>query len=278
MFGGGSLLNPGDADLVAIHESSQAPMHMALQAMFPPLVSGFAFAVLLHSLVTRREPALATAADEQTPIEWAKALLPPLPILLIFALLPGALFSVPPAPFEKGLPVAYAMLVATMVVLAVQRRGVSALVKSFFEGMGYAYIHVISLIVASSCFIAGLTAAGMTERLVHVVSGTGALGKLAAGFFPGLLAVVSGSGLGPSVAFANAVLPSLRDNLPLALDLGSLAAIGGSFGRSMSPAAAVVVFSATLCGISTGSLIRRVAPTLLAGYVVVLLVVLSRSN
>ena len=35
--GGGSLYNPGDADLVAIHEASKAPMKLALDAMFLPL-------------------------------------------------------------------------------------------------------------------------------------------------------------------------------------------------------------------------------------------------
>jgi DcuC family C4-dicarboxylate transporter len=278
--GGGSLFNPGDADLVAIQENSQAPMHMALQAMFAPLVSGFAAAVVVFAVWSRRQPATVAAAapEEPKPLEWSKALLPPLPILLIFLMLPGVFFPVLPAPFEKGLPVSHAMIFATMVVLAVHRRNVSQQVKSFFEGMGYAYMNVISLIVTSSCFIRGLTATGMTEKLVHVVSSTGALGKAAAGLFPGLLGVISGSGIGPSVAFAKAVLPALRENVPLALDLGSLAAIAASFGRTMSPVAAVVVFSATLSGVSTWALIRRVAPVLVTGYVVVLLVVLARGN
>jgi DcuC family C4-dicarboxylate transporter len=168
------------------------------------------------------------------------------------------------------------MLAGTIVVFLVHGRDASQLVRAFFEGMGYAYVHVISLVVTSSCFIAGLTAAGMTEELVSVVSGPGIVGKVAAGFFPGLLAVVSGSGVGPSVAFAKAVLPALTDDLPLALDLGSLAAIAGSFGRTMSPVAAVVIFSASLTGVTTWMLIRRVAPALLVGYVAVLAVVIAR--
>jgi DcuC family C4-dicarboxylate transporter len=135
---------------------------------------------------------------------------------------------------------------------------------------------VISIIVASSCFIAGLTAAGLTNELVRLVSGTGIVGKVAAGFFPGVLAVASGSGVAPSVAFAQAVLPSLRDDVPLALDLGTLAAISASFGRTMSPVAAVVIFSASLCGVTTWTLIRRVAPPLLVGWVVVTAAVIAR--
>jgi DcuC family C4-dicarboxylate transporter len=118
----------------------------------------------------------------------------------------------------------------------------------------------------------------MTDELVRVVSGTGIVGKVAAGFFPGLLAVASGSGVAPSVAFARAVLPSLRDDTALALDLGSLAAIGASFGRTMSPVAAVVIFSASLAGVTTWKLIRRVAPVLLVAYVVVLAVVIARGR
>ncbi|MGH8263460.1 MAG: C4-dicarboxylate transporter DcuC, partial [Steroidobacteraceae bacterium] len=68
--GGGSLLNPGDADLVAIHESSQAPMSQALAAMFPPLASGFAAAVVLFSLFSRKATVApeSAAAIEQQPI------------------------------------------------------------------------------------------------------------------------------------------------------------------------------------------------------------------
>ena len=64
--GGGSLFNPGDADLVAIHEASRAPMKAALGAMFWPLLGGFVTAVAVFALVTRRQandnPALAGAS------------------------------------------------------------------------------------------------------------------------------------------------------------------------------------------------------------------------
>ena len=92
------------------------------------------------------------------------------------------------------------------------------------------------------------------------------------------MAVASGSGVAPTVAFAEAVLPALRDDLPLALDLGTLAAIGASFGRTMSPVAAVVIFSASLAGVTTWTLVRRVAPPLAVGFVVVLAVVVARGR
>ncbi len=301
--GGGSLYNPGDADLVAIHEASQAPMKQAMGAMFWPLLGGFATAVTVFSFLTRRQPPADAAVvgaslddtrdaqagrrqaaplHESTSVpadsaRW-KALLPPLPLVMIFAMMPGLVFSALPAPFTKGLPVSHAMLASTIIVLLLCRGELTAKVKAFFEGLGFAYAHVISLIVTASCFIAGLTQVGLTERLVSLVSDTGIGGKLAAGFFPGALGVITGSGIGPSVAFSNAVLPALRDNLAVALDLGVLAAIAATFGRTMSPAAAVVIFSANHGGVSVTDVVKRTAPPLLAGFAVVLLIVVVRGS
>ena len=298
--GGGSLYNPGDADLVAIHEASRAPMSVALEAMFLPLLAGFVTAVAVFVAMSRRSTssiaaaALATAPAPTAsvtaaspssntqplaePAAW-KALLPPLPVALIFLMMPGVFFPPLPAPFEKGLPVSHAMIASTIVLLLLCRRDASAHVKSFFEGLGYAYVHIISLVVTASCFIAGLTEVGLTDKLVKLVSGTGWTAKLAAGFFPGLLAVITGSGIGPSVAFSKAVLPALRDtDLPAALDLGTLGAIAATFGRTMSPVAAVVIFCATFGGVPPRALIRRTALPLLAGFAAALLVVLARAG
>ncbi|MSU23098.1 MAG: hypothetical protein EXS32_04660 [Opitutus sp.] len=281
--GGGSLYNPGDADLVAIHEASQAPMKQAMSAMFWPLLGGFVTAVMVFAFITRREPGhiSAPAATAPPPAEdkkW-KALLPPLPMAMIFLMMPGVFFPVLPAPFEKGLPVLHAMIFSTIVVLFLCRADVGKSVKAFFEGLGYAYANIISLIVTASCFIAGMTEVGLTDRLVKLVSGVGIASKVAAGFFPGLLGVVTGSGIGPSVAFSKAVLPALSaTNLPGALDLGVLAAIAATFGRTMSPVAAVVIFSAAQAGVSATEIVRRTAPPLLAGFAVVLLIVIARGS
>src|SRR5471032_116959 len=159
--GGGSLYNPGDADLVAIHEASKAPMRLALDAMFLPLLGGFITAVTVFALIENRGRRNAAAPTEPAPEEvaqpWWKALLPPLPVVAIFLMMPGVFFPALPAPFEKGLPVSHAMIAATIVVLLLCRGDVSSLAKKFCEGLGYAYANIITLIVTASCFIAGLT-------------------------------------------------------------------------------------------------------------------------
>src|SRR6185369_7707958 len=157
--GGGSLYNPGDADLVAIHEASKAPMKLALDAMFLPLLAGFLTAVAVFMLIENRKGRAAVEQSETAPDEvaqpWWKALLPPLPVVAIFLMMPGVFFPALPAPFEKGLPVAHAMVAATIVVLLLCRGDVSQLAKKFCEGLGYAYANIITLIVTASCFIAG---------------------------------------------------------------------------------------------------------------------------
>jgi DcuC family C4-dicarboxylate transporter len=52
--------------------------------------------------------------------------------------------------------------------------------------------------------------------------------------------------------------------------LGTVSALGAHFGRTMSPAAAVVMVSSTLAGARAGELIRKVVPPLLVGGVVLI--------
>ena len=61
-----------------------------------------------------------------------------------------------------------------------------------------------------------------------------------------------------------------------ALDLGVLAAIAATFGRTMSPAAAVVIFSSNHVGVSVTDVVKRTAPPLLAGFAVALAIVIAR--
>ena len=282
--GGGNLFNPGDADLVAIQQASGAPMTSILNAMFAPLVVGFIAAVAVFMALSRRAPVEKVKAmefapvDFSAPVDWVKAALPPLPVALVFLALPGWNL-LPPLnrAFPGGLPVPLAMAVSGMVVLLVARGRVVELLNQFARGAGYAYVHIITLIIAASCFFVGMTAAGLTDRLVRVAAGSDFLGTLASGAFPMALGVVSGSGMGPSVAFSWAVLPGLSaTNLPAALDLGVFGAIGASWGRTMSPVAAVVIYTALLVGVTPGQIAKRLAPALLAGFLAAFAVLIAR--
>lgn len=285
----GNLVNPGEADIVAIHDASLAPMAQILGAMLPPLLAGFAVMVGLFTALNARSrtdspastPAWNTtdpaAAESALPPLW-KAFMPPLPVLMIFVLLPGFIFDHLPPPFERGLPVPYAMLASLIILLLLSRVEVSASVKSFFNGMGEGFATVISLIVTASCFIAGVTAVGLTAKLVALSSGNGLLAKAAATFFPGLLAVITGSGTGPSIAYTKAILPGMRaaGDIAAGIDLGVLGAIAANYGRTVSPVAAVVLFVTTLAGVTVADVVKRMAIPLAGGLIVVFTVVAAR--
>jgi DcuC family C4-dicarboxylate transporter len=269
---GGALYNPGEAVVVNIAGPANAPVTDVLGRMFLPELVGFAAAVVTFTVMSRRPPtdtvnvppsAMTDTGNDQ-PIRLTRALLPPLPIAMLVLLQPRfLLFPAALGIYPDGLPVSHAMLLSTMVALFVDRKDLSARTKVFFEGAGFAYVNVISLIITATCFIRGMEAAGLTQHLVSAISGSGFFGKAASGFFPWVLAVLGGSGTAPAVAFCKAVLPSLSlQDVTAAIDLGVLAAVGASFGRTMSPAAAIVFFTSALLNVTPIQIVKRTAPPL----------------
>jgi C4-dicarboxylate transporter len=73
------------------------------------------------------------------------------------------------------------------------------------------------------------------------------------------------------------VLPEVSKSDPqAAVNLGVLAAVASNFGRTMSPVAAVVMFAATLVKVSPIDIVKKTAPPLLAGGVVLFFLILFR--
>jgi len=60
------------------------------------------------------------------------------------------------------------------------------------------------------------------------------------------------------------------------MNLGVLAAVASQFGRSMSPVAAVVMFSSTLVKVSPIEIVKRTGPPLLVGGAVLLILIMIR--
>jgi DcuC family C4-dicarboxylate transporter len=282
--GGGNLLNMGEPDFVAIRDSTGVKPDAVLQAMALPEIVAFLAAVGVFTAWTRKLRIDAgpteTAVSETEPINIVQALLPPLPVIILMALIPD--IKMQPwiwvkARYPDGFPISHAMLLCTMITLLITRREISAQARAFFEGMGKAYANIISLIITGRCFVEGITAVGMIGALIRVVSGRGISGRILTETFPWVLAVVSGSGIAPCVSFCKAVLPEVAKlDQGSALNLGVLAAVASNFGRTMSPVAAVVMFSATLVKVSPVDIVKKTAPPLLAGGVVLFFLMLFR--
>jgi len=283
---GGNLFNPGEPDIVAIHSVTQWLVGPIIdRAVLPNLVS-FVTATLVLTVMghrsTKGSSQVATPEIHGEPVHLVKALLPPLPVLLLLLLQPGlnlvpSLFDIYPG----GLHVSMVMLACTAIVLAVtwQREWahhVAMVTREFFSGMGYAFTHVISLIVAAACFIAGLNAVGAISVTAGLLASAPSLATALSPVLTAGLAYVSGSGTAPSVSFTQAMLPAITMSNPLhAVDLGVLGAIGASLGRTMSPVAAIVLFTATLVEARPIDLVRVTRWPMLAalGTVIVLALV-----
>jgi DcuC family C4-dicarboxylate transporter len=297
--GGGNLLNPGDADLVAILTTTAqngGQMDAVWNAMVVPHMLGFVVATVAFWILSRWPPRIDSclpgnaaetntttepidcASADEGPIDFSKALLPPLPIVMLFATWPRVrLFPWLLELYPDGLPVTHAVVIATIIAMLVSRSSPSSETKAFFEGMGYGYVHVISLIIVATSFIDAMKAIGLLGDLVTLIGSSGPLGKLAAGFFPWLLAVICGSGTAPSVAFSKAVLPELSAvDLAGAIDLGVMGSIAATYGRTMSPVSAIVIFTSAMTNVPPLQIVKRTAPALAAGALVVLAIMLAR--
>jgi DcuC family C4-dicarboxylate transporter len=289
--GGGNLLNIAEPDFLAIKRNvSIPPNHLVkseevLRAMAPAEIASFAVAVLVFTIVFRQKRAEQPAPDlqpvaQEPPIDLVKALLPPLPVVLLMALMPK--IEMQPwlwinARYKDGLPVSHAMIFCTILAFLINRKEISAQARTFFDGMGKAYANIISLIITGRCFIAGITAVKMIDELVGVIKGQGWWGKLATEASPWAMAVLSGSGIAPCISFCDAVLPTIaKADQAGAMNLGVLAAVASQFGRSMSPVAAVVMFSSTLVKVSPIEIVKRTGPPLLVGGAVLLILIMIR--
>jgi DcuC family C4-dicarboxylate transporter len=294
---GGELLNPGAPELLTVFDQTGVSPTVQAGEYLPPLVfTQLAVATLVFWVLSLwwergaeanpvEEPTTSGARPDQPErINLLKALVPVVPIGLLFASglpAPYKLFDVPnewvilPKPDGKRDPaynsrlIGLAMLVGVVVAAVVTPRKSRDCVKQFFEGAGYGFTHIVSLIVTANCFGKAIESAGLARALEQLIAAAPDLMQPLAAFVPLAFAAVSGSGMastqslygffhGPAVA--------------LGLDpvsVGAMVSLGSAAGRTMSPVAAVTLMCGTLTGTNPFTLAKRVAVPLLAGIAVV---------
>jgi DcuC family C4-dicarboxylate transporter len=270
---GGNLFNPGEPDIVAITTNTGLQVSGVMQQVFLPNLLAFAVAVAVLILLSPKAGEHHEDLSEPRPLNLVKALLGPLPVVLLLILQPA--LGLAPYLIQRypgGVQVSLVMLVCTVLVMLVSAGSwkgllptMSAITHEFFEGMGYAFANVISVIIAASCFIAGLNAVGLISAMSGMLAGNAMLAAVLAPALTWVMAVVGGSGTAPTVAFSKSMLPGIAAQDPAeAVRLGVAGAIGANVGRTMSPVAAVVLFTSTLTEVSIPDLWKRVAPCMLA--------------
>jgi DcuC family C4-dicarboxylate transporter len=293
---GGELLNPGAPELLTVYSQTKVPPVTQAKEYLPPLVftqlaiSALVFWVLTFWWERKGQPRTAEAAAEGAPAAEAvaamrinpiKALVPLVPLCLLFAAGPPLhLFDVPDEwvilpkggerdPAYNTRLIGLAMLVGVAVAAIVTPSRSRGCVKQFFEGAGYGFTNIVSLIVTANCFGKAIEAAGLARLLGELIAAAPQLMQPFAAFIPLAFAAICGSGM----ASTQSLYGFFHDPAKaLGLDpaaTGAMVSLGSAAGRTMSPVSAVTLMCATLTASNSFTLAKRVAVPLLVGMVAV---------
>lgn len=300
---GGELLNPGAPELLTISVKTGVPTtgmwRQLLPLVLPVLVTSTLVLWLIELRTPRSEPTPTEEPTTTVPIRLnpLKAFVPLVPLILLFlsgpplelvsvpqrwlvnrpALEPAAVVAGPAGAFaleQRKDPLASSRLIGLAMLVGVgvaalaspgQARGV---MRSFFDGAGYGFTHVVSLIVTANCFGKGIEMVGLARHLGALTAhAPDALVPLA-GLIPAAFAFLCGSGMATTQSLYGSFHDLARDLGQDRLTIGAMVSVGSAVGRTMSPVAAVTLMVATLTGARAFDLVRRVAVPLLAGLAV----------
>lgn len=252
----GSMLNPGLAhnpfvakiagvdvmDVIAFH------YHANLASLATATILITIIAYVTHENKGWKAEGLEIAKDFK--VNYLHALMPIVPIGI---LLLGATGLVPL--FKMGVP--QAMLIGTILALVVTRTKPQELVESFFDGMGKAYGNIIGIIIAAGVFVAGLTSVGLVKAFIDAMLNNPSIVKICAAVGPFLLGLFTGSGDAATFAFNEAITPFAAQFGMTPVQMGSMATLGGTLGRTMSPIAGATIICAGIAGINPMEITKR---------------------
>ncbi len=167
-----------------------------------------------------------------------------------------------------------AMLIGAILGMAVTKTNPFEVTKAFFDGMGNAYSSVMGIIIAAAVFVAGLQALGVIDALIDAMINFEAIAGIAGTFGPFFLAVISGSGDAAAFAFNEAITPFAEQFGFGTIELGSIAALAGALGRTMSPVAAATIVCAGYAQVNPVELAKRTAPGMIIATIVAMIILL----
>ena len=270
----GSMLNPGlvhngvIAKLAGTQITDVIGNHM-MATVAGVIVAAVVLTVIAIVLKENKGyvPEGSVVDDDSFSVNAIYAIMPLVPVII---LLLGSTKVVPA--LKMGVP--QAMIIGAILALAATRKSPVELTKSFFDGMGDAYANIIGIIISVGVFVAGLTALGLIKALIAWMLNSTGIVKIAATFGPFLLALISGSGDAATVAFNEAVTPHAAEFGISTMNMGSIAALGGTLGRTISPIAGATIICAGIAGVDPMEVCKRnalgIVCALLVGMVLLL--------
>ena len=270
----GSMLNPGlvhngvIAKLAGVQITDVIAHHM-LTTVVGVVVAAATLTVIAVLLKENKGyvPEGGVVDEEDFKINPLHALMPLLPVIILLLGSTGMVSIL-----KMGVP--QAMVIGAIVSLAVTRKDPVKLTKSFFDGMGDAYANIIGIIISVGVFVAGLNSLGLIKALINWMLNSTGIVKIAATFGPFLLALISGSGDAATVAFNEAVTPHAAEFGLNTMSMGSMASLGGTLGRTISPIAGATIICAGIAGVDPMEVCKRnalgITLALLAGMLLLL--------
>ena len=269
----GSMLNPGLVHNAVIAKLANTQITTVIGNHMMATVVGVLIAAVVLTIVAvvLKEnkgyvPEGSVMDDTSFIINPLYAVMPLVPVIIL-------LLGNTKVPFLKmGVP--HAMVIGAILALAVTRKNPVELTKNFFNGMGDAYANIIGIIISVGVFVAGLNALGLIKALIAWMLNSTGIVKIAATFGPFILALISGSGDAATVAFNEAVTPHAVEFGISTMNMGSIAALGGTLGRTISPIAGATIICAGIAAVDPMEVCKRnalgIVCALLAGMVLLL--------
>ncbi|MEN6412316.1 MAG: C4-dicarboxylate transporter DcuC [Veillonellales bacterium] len=274
----GAMFNPGYAQVAIIVDVAHStPMEVVSNHFFPLLASGLigAFSLLIIAYLRKENKGYESAeakemANPDFKVSLIRAVIPILPVAIL------VLGNMNIIPAFKSLQISHAMIIGAFCAFLVTRVSPQKISKEFWQGAGDSFGHVFGIIICALVFVGGMNAIGLIKSLTNFMIAYPAMAKISSAFGPFILGIMSGSGDAAAVAFNNAVTINAAQFGIAPMDMGSVAAICGALGRTMSPVAGGLIICAGLAGTSPMEVAKRNAPGMFVATIVTMVMLLYK--
>ena len=276
----GAIFNPGYAQVaIIVNVAKSTPVAVVANHFTALLTAGTigAFSLLAVAYLRKENKGyqlpVGKVVEDTTgafKVNLLRAFIPLLPIVIL------VLGNMNVVPVFKPLQISHAMIIGVFCAFLVTRVNPAKISNEFWHGVGDSFGHVFGIIICALVFVGGMQSVGLIKALIDLMISNPSIAKISSAAGPFILGVMSGSGDAAAVAFNKAVTPEAVKFGLSAMDMGSMAAIGGALGRSMSPVAGGLIICAGLAGVSPVEVAKRNAPGMVLACIATLILLLYR--
>lgn len=272
----GAMFNPGYPQVVLIVSVSNTdPVLVVANHFYPLLLCGVIGAISLWGVAKFRhedkgyklpDGIIDTTKDFHVKLSYAIV-----PLIPIAILVTGSMNLIP---IFKPLSISHAMIIGVFCAFFITWKNPQEISKEFWQGAGNAFGSVFGIIICALVFVNGLAAVGLIQELIELMIDIPSIAKVSSAVGPFMLGIMSGSGDAAAVAFNKAITIHATDFGILPMSMGSVVAITGALGRTMSPVAGGMIICATLAGVSPMETAKRNAPGMVIAMLSIMVIML----